>query len=265
MIRAQRLPALTALLVMTAIAAEQDPFDTPDKRLLRGSEAEQIAVVNSALDKGFPPDLSSYLAGLIVAKRSLVLPLMEAKVEQVLASRAPLECFSDKTVDPQQFVDRVAALIAAAGDIEAMQQIAKLVRIDEGRFGRLIDIVLIDSMDYSKSHNPFVVAYGGLALRDPAVDRRILDWVEKRLSVDPEERARAETAARGYGPTPPAPAEKMKRFWAEAMLDRYGGIPNESQWARDPIASRLRAPLAASLRQEMPPVAREALQKRIPK
>jgi hypothetical protein len=57
----------------------------------------------------------------------------------------------------------------------------------------------------------------------------------------------------------------MKRLWAEAMVERYGGIPTETEWAGDPIASRLKSSLAESLRQEISWLAREALDKRSPK
>lgn len=103
-----------------------------------------------------------------------------------------------------------------------------------------------NSKDYAHSHNPFAVAYTGLAIGDLAVEQRIAAWAELRLTVDPAERARAEAAARPFGGRlAPSPVETMERAWADAMLDHHGGVPSEAQWISDPLASRLSASLAA--------------------
>jgi hypothetical protein len=248
-----------ALLALAGCAAGQQAPES----LLRASEAEQIAAVNAALGRGLPPD--DGIAVLSFVKSSLVLPLIERKIEQVLNSSSPRDCFTDKTVDPNGFVTKAAWGMAGTGSEQALIEIAKLIKLDEKRFGRLVEVTLINSVDYSTSHNPFVVAYSGLAIEDPLVQKLILSWAEKNLSVDAEERARAEAAARGFGPTPPPPAEKMEHLWAEAMIARYGAPPTEAQWTSDPIASRLSAPLAESLYRDLPRFAWEALQKRSPK
>lgn len=252
------LCALAVLAGMAAALAQQRP-DTPAWRLQSASEAEQVAAVNAALDRGLPPD--DGIGVLAHNKPSLVLPLIEQRIEQVLRSRTPLDCFADKTVNPSNFVTFASLWIADTGSEQALVEIAKLMKFDERRFSPLVEGVLIQSSSYSKSRNPFVVAYGGLAIGDPAVDTRILAWAQKNLSVDPEERARAEKAARGYFPKPPPPAEEMKHFWAKAMVDRYHGVPTEEQWASDPIASRLSGSLAESLREEVFRFAREAISK----
>jgi hypothetical protein len=184
---------------------------------------------------------------------------MERKIEQILSSPDPAGAFNRRGVDPQRFVDRVAWTIADVGDEVALAQIAKLSRIDENRFGGLVAVALDHSMRW---RNPFAVAYGGLAVGDPALDARIIAWAGNNLSIDPEERARADEAARGYGPTPPPPAEKMKHLWAEAIVDRYSGLPTGAQWASDPIASRLGARLTESLRSDVLRYAQEALERR---
>jgi hypothetical protein len=258
-----RLVTIGLIAVALAIVPDligQGTPDTPPWRLLRASEAEQIAAVNAALDHGLPPDND---IGLLILNRSgVVLPLIEHKIEQVLKSSSPLDCFTGKNVNPHRFVDLAAWAIADAGDEQALKEIAKLVKLDEKRFGTLVGIALDQSKHY---RNPFTVIYGGLASGDPAVERRILTWAESNLAVDSEERARAEAAARLFGPTPPPPSEKMKHLWAEAMLDRYGDVPTEAQWVSDPIASRLSAHLGESLHGEVPRFAREALEKRAPK
>jgi hypothetical protein len=254
---------ISVALAGVPLAFGQDIPNTPPWRLLRAVEAEQVRAVNSALDRGLPPDNDIGL--LMLDKGSLVLPLIEKKIEQVLKSPSPRECFIDKMVDPNRFVSVAASGIANTGSEHALTELAKLIRLDEERFGRFVEITLNNSKDYSKSHNPFVVAYHGLAIGDPAVDWRILTWAESNLSVDPQERARAEAAARGFGPPPPSPSETMKHLWAEALLDRYGDVPTEAQWVSDPIASRLSAHLAESLHREVPRFAREALEQRAPK
>jgi hypothetical protein len=143
---------------------------------------------------------------------------------------------------------------------EALRQLAKLVRLDEAQFGPFVGRTLDESKDYSESHNPFVVAYSGLSIGGHVLDKLIVAWAEKNLTVDPEERARDEEATRGYGslvggsfgPPTPSPAREMKHLWGEAMLKQYGGAPNDAQWASDPITSRLSRPLADSVHSELP-------------
>ncbi len=251
-----------ALVGSAAEAAGQGVPDTPAWRLLRASEAEQIAAVNAWLDRGSPPD--DDIGVLTNAKSSLALPLFEARIECVLRS-TPGACFTENGVDPELFVYKAAMGIVYAGDEEALRQMAKLVELDAARFGPLVGRTLDHAKNYSKSHNPFVVAYSGFELRNPELEKLILAWAEKKLSVDPEERARAEEAARGFGPPPPPPAEKMKHYWAEAMVDKYGYTPPEADWTSDPIASRLSPPLAQSLHDDVLRLAAEVMLRRTPK
>jgi hypothetical protein len=249
--------------MLLARAAGQDFPDSPAWRLARASEAEQIAAVNASLDRGMPPD--DNIAVLKNVKSSLVLPLMENRVECALKAASPNECFTDKAVDLRRFIDGVALGIAYVGDEEALKQVSKLVNLDPLRFGPLIGRTLYHSKNYSKSHNPFVVAYSGLGTAGPIVDRLVVEWAEKNLSVDPEERARAEEAARGFGPILPPPAENMKHLWAEAMVDHYGGMPTEPQWTADPIGARFPRELSQSLHSEVLRLAQKTAESRRPK
>lgn len=251
------------VLAVAGLAVGQDLPHGAARDLLQASEAEQVVAVNDALDRGLPPDDDIAVLGNI--KPSLVLPLFERKIECVLTSASPAACFAAKNVDPRRFVYFAAMEIVYAGGEEALRQMAKLVPLDPAQFGPLVGRTLDHSKNYSKSHNPFVVAYSGFTLGNPALENLILVWAEKNLSVDPEERARAEAAARGLGPTPPPPAEKMKRLWASAMLDRYKGIPTEEQWASDPIASHLSPALSRSLHDDVLRLSREAVAKQAPR
>ena len=177
------------------------------------------------MDKGMPPDLGGALTILAINKSSLVLPLMEQKIEQVLQSPSPAECFTDKTVNPEKFVYLDAATIAYAGNDEAMRQVAKLVKLDEKRFDDLVGRTLMETESLGNPENrgdPYIVAYHALEIGEPLVEKRIYAWVQARFSEKAEDRIR-----------------DLRKFWAEAMVDRYNGVPTESQWATDPFVSRL--------------------------
>jgi hypothetical protein len=216
--------------------------DSAARRLLQASEAQQIAFVKSALDRGMPPDLGDQMSLVLLNRSSLVVPLLEEKIEQVLKSDDPRECFTDKSVDPHKFVDLVALGIANVGDDEALKQVAKLSHLDEKRFGSLVGATLIHAKNW---HNPFTVGYHGLAMGDPAVSQRIEAWVQSQLGS-----AEEYTAA------------DAKRRWAEAMVDKYGGAPTEAQWASDPIVAGLKPSLAESLHNDVIRMAVDALAKR---
>lgn len=229
---------VSALLV-SLIALGQD---SPGRRLLQGPEAEQVAFVQLALDRGMPTDLGDKLALLELNRSSLVLPLFELKIEQVLKSPRPQDCFTDPAVDPKRFVNVTAWTIANVGDDEALRQVTKLLHIDEKRFDSLVAATLTHSRNW---HNPFTVAYHGFELHDRAVDLRIVTWIESQLS-SPE----------------PSTVDDAKRRWSEALVDKYGGAPTEAQWASDPIILGLKPSLAESLHNEMMRMAVDVLAKR---
>jgi hypothetical protein len=76
------------------------------------------------------------------------------------------------------------------------------------------------------------------------------------LWEDPEQKYVHTTSVGGYG------IVRVRRFWAEAMLDKYRGVPVSSEWASDPIVSRLKASHGASLHNEMLRFTSEAFEKR---
>jgi hypothetical protein len=195
------------------------------------SEAEQVAYVTSNLNRGMPVALNDPLNMLVLSRSSLVLPMLEKKIEEALASRNPLDCFTDKTVNPQKFVDAVAWTIPGAGDQQTLREISKLIAIDEKRFGMLVNLALLNAEGH---RNPFEAAYRGFEIGDPAVDKRIEAWAEQQFADKPAFRQ-----------------GQLKDMWAGAMAEKYGAAPNEVTWANDPIASRITPELAASLHDEM--------------
>jgi hypothetical protein len=152
--------------------------------------------------------------------------LIEAKIEEVLKLQSP----------PQRFIAIATEMIAYSGDEQALQAVAKRMAVDEERFGPLVGRTLTHSANW---RNPFTVAYRGLEMGDEAVSRYTLAWAESALA-----------------------SNRIQRAWAEAMLDRYGKVPGESEWVRDPIASRLKNGASPELRQSVLRLAADAKRKR---
>jgi hypothetical protein len=233
-----------ATIGLAAITGRQSTFgqETLAWRILKWSEADQVSWINSTLDKGMPLDLGGVMNMLVLNKSSLTLPLIEKKIEEVLHSASPLECFTNKEVDPRYFVDIAALTITEAGDEQALREAGKLIKLDDKRFGKLVDRTLGHAQN---RRNPFTLAYRGFEIGDPALDEKIMAWAEEQLA-NKDQYAIVE----------------VRRFWAEALLDKYRGVPVSSEWASDPIVSRLRAPQAASLHNEMIRFTSEAFEKR---
>jgi hypothetical protein len=127
-------------------------------------------------------------------------------------------------------------MIAYAGDEQALRAVRKLMAMDESRFGPLVGRTLDNAGNW---RNPFTVAYHGLALGDDSISTRIGMWAEFALA-----------------------STRMQRAWAEAMLDRYGSVPDESVWDSDPINSRLKDRKSPELHQNVVRFATEAQRKR---
>jgi len=201
-------------------------------RILRLGDASQASYVTSRLNQGLAAVKDDAIDVLVLNRSSLVLPMLEKKIEEVLKSSSPLDCFTDKTADPQYFVDMAAATIAWAGDEQALKETSKLLKIDSKRFDLLVERTLLAAINRGK---PFTVAYRGFEIGDPELDKRIVAWAEKMLIGDAVESG----------------AYSMKGRWAASMAEKYSGAPTEVNWASDPIASRIRPSLAASLHDEI--------------
>jgi hypothetical protein len=170
-----------ATIGLTAITGPQSAVgqETLAWRILKWSEADQVSWINSTLDKGMPVDLGGVLNMLVLNKSSLTLPLIEKKIEEVLQSASPLDCFTNKEVDPHQFVEIAAVTITEAGNEQALRTLSKLIKIDDKRFGDLVRLALLHAQN---RRNPFTVAYRGFEIGDPALDPKIMAWVEEKLA-----------------------------------------------------------------------------------
>jgi hypothetical protein len=241
---------LLALAAVSATlgAAQQQPAPRQESlanRILRMSEADQVSYVNSRLDQGLVGVDDDAIDVLVLNRSSLVLPMIEKKIEEVIKSRSPLDSFTDKAADPQKFIDLAASLVPCAGDEYALKEASKLLAVDERRFGMLVRNTLLAAENL---RNPFTVAYRGFEIGDPAVDKRIVAWVGSQFDVAPE-----------FG------HRQLKHWWAEAMAEKYGAAPTEGNWANDPITTRIQPELAASLHDEILRLGAEAFEKQTKK
>jgi len=220
-----RLLPLAVLASLSATMDGQEVIPTA-RTVLDLSEGEQIAFINRTMDLGFPENRADQMTMLIINRSALMVPLIEAKLEEALKS-APA---------PKGFVETASEMIAYAGDERALRAVGKLLAIDENRFGRLVGRTLDNAGSW---RNPFSVVYRGLEIGDEAVSRRMAAWVESALA-----------------------SNTMQRTWAEAMLDRYGKVPGDSEWATDPIVSRLNGQASPGLRRSVMRLATEVQRKR---
>jgi hypothetical protein len=201
------------VLLSVRIGSSQEPAPEAAKNVLLFSEAEQRQFVNSVLDAGFPEKEGDKFSLLLVNRSALVLPLLESRVEQELK----------RPQHSERLIELACVMIAYAGDEESLRAIGKLIGLDEARFGPLVGRTFDNAGNW---RNPFTVAYRGLELGNEAVARQTVVWVESALASD-----------------------RMRRTWAEAMLDRYGRPPDDAEWVRDPIATRLKSGTSSELRQ----------------
>jgi hypothetical protein len=102
-------------------------------------DAGQAALVKSRLDLGIANLREQemhevvrcdFLAALARAHSSLVLPIIEAKIEEVFQSRNPIECFTNKSVVRETFLGLASLPIAQAADVEALKQAGKLQKLN---------------------------------------------------------------------------------------------------------------------------------------
>ena len=229
------------MVILAAIASAQQPTSReaqPD-RYAGMTDLEIGAAVKTTLDRGLPVDSINETGLLIQRRSSLVLAMLENKIEEVLRSTNPRDCFTDKSVNADRFISIAAGNIAGSGDVTGIRELSKLVTIDEKRFGPFVNSLLYAAINRDNG-NPFVVAYGGLDIGNPLLTKRILEWVKSE----------AEPEGIGTSPARPRPRQ-FTEWWAKAMVLKYGRIPTEMDWYIDPIASQVGRAVADSLHDDV--------------
>lgn len=221
-------PLALAVVFLTFVAGQPNMIGQgrTARTILDLSEADQIAFITATMEQGFPAERGEEMTMLIINRSSLTLPLIERKLEEAIRTGSP----------SREFVETAAEMISYAGNEDSLREIARLLKIDEKRFGRLIGRTLDNSLNW---RNPFGVLYRGIEMGDPAIIRHGVAWSSSALASD-----------------------RLKRLWAEALVDRYARVPSEPEWASDPIVSRLKADQASQLRETILRFASEAHAKR---
>ena len=213
---AYRLPRLFSIAALLLSPLVLTRAQIPQARMIvELTEAEQTKFVNETIAAGFPDDRADQMTMLVLNRSAIVLPLLERRVEDELRSQVP----------SKELIGTATEMIAYAGDEQALREATKLIAIDGAKFGRLVERTLDNALDF---RNPFMVAYRGLNIGSEATSERIGEWADARLG-----------------------APKMQRLFAEAMLERYERIPNETAWSNDPVVSRLKSRTLAGLRQRV--------------
>lgn len=220
---AGRLLFFTALLVPNSLG--QVPESGSDAReVLRWPDEQQIAFVTSALKRGLPEADGDRFSLLLVNRSGLVVPEIETTVESELR-RSPRS---------ERLIDLASVMIAYAGDEESLRAVSKLLAVDEKRFDGLVARTLDSALNW---RNPFSIAYAGLELGDDAISQRISTWCETALSSD----------------------DRMKELWGSAMAEKHGRALMLSEWANDPLVSRMSKRSSDELRDSVTRFAAQAV------
>lgn len=237
--------SLTILIFAAVAAMAQDTVapgsDKEAARLLRASAADQKAYVNSAFDHGLPQASVDTVTILVRQHSALLAPVLGARVVEALKAASPIDCFIDKTVDPKAAIMAAASAIAYASDENALKELAKILAVDDRRFGWLVGYALSDG----GSRNFFPVAYSGLEIGSKELDSKMIAWIQKQLETS------ADSAQ-----------SQLKSWWAEALVIKVGHTPTQADWDNDPIVKQLPAELTKSVRDDVFRMAAEEAHKR---
>jgi hypothetical protein len=214
-------PQVSAVVFMLILGSGTAQIPSA-RAMLELSEVEQTKFVNETMEAGFPDERADQMTMLIINRSALVLPLIERRIEIELRSQS----------SSKDLIETAMEMIAYAGDEQAIREVSKLVAIDEARFGRFVARTLHNALNF---RNPFTIAYRGVEIEDGRIAQKIGAWADSALL-----------------------SQRMQRLWAEAMVKRYGRVPSEAEWAKDPLAVRLRTSRHEQLRENVTGFAREA-------
>lgn len=247
--------AIVVALSCASLGAQQPPLNSVEfyERVKAMGDSERVAMAKLIMDKGVPvgePNTILQPLGLLAEwHSSLILPVIEAKIEEILRSPNPRDAFTDKAVDVPRTEMMLSSIIASVGDQQALREASKLLKIDAKRFDDMVEA----TMDYAMGDGrEFALAYQGFELGDPEIDKRILAVLDNLIGKEVPK----------VGNPIYRDATGPLSHWGEALVDRHGGMPTEAQWSADPIASHLKSDARRILHNDVMRFAADAVQER---
>ncbi len=191
--------------------------------------AEEIAAIHQeiieALDQHLFDEERDKLYILALAHSKILVPEAVQRIQAAL---------NEPSTD-RKLIARLADIIAYAADETAADALSHLCAQDEKLFGYFVERLL----NYAGgSRNPYTLAYYVLETGGSEVVPHVMRWVLDGASLP-----------------------SYHRVWAQALFERYQGIPSESELQRDAVISRLSAGLPSGVRSELVLVAKESIAK----
>ncbi len=221
-----RSSSLGLCLVIAARLSAQGQTEAP-----REQTPEEVAAlratITDALDRKLFTEERDEIYILAMRHSNILVPEVASRIQAALADQA----FGD-----EKFVARLADILAYAADETAIDALTQLCAQGEGRFSYYIGRVL----DYSGGRrNPYGLAYYALRKANPQVEASVMKWIDGR----------------------PVFVSLPTRL-AQALFERYKGMPSESELLGDPVVSRLQNGLPPEVRSELIAVAKEVQARR---
>jgi hypothetical protein len=221
-----RFAFLAAIVAAVPVGVVAQPSEEVSNERLAAMNADEVRLyVRHATDE----KLAGNVDGLIL----LAMNRSEIVVPELVAYLAP----SVAEAAPEDRPWQVAAdILAYVADERAIEALARLCTVDEGRFTRFVG----RAFDYSQRRtNPYKLAYYSLNRATEEMKRAVTKWIDHSLTEQDG------SAASGLI------VDQHLVQLAEAVLARYAGNPTESTLTADPIASRLIGKSANKLRDQL--------------
>lgn len=219
--------ALMVTATLSPSGAQERPTDKPRAIPSDAEDALFRIRLAEALDRDYSKQTADELQMLSIQRSDVAVPELQRR----------LSVFSHQG---QETLPRNAAIHA-----DALAYVANGLAVDAlcdlcAENSDLFCPYLERSLDYAEGRlNPFTLAYRVMAKPEAVVQEAAIHWANSMIGFP-----------------------HFRQRLAEAMLDRYGKVPGDSEWAMDPIVSRLKERASPELRQSVMRFAAEVQSKR---
>jgi hypothetical protein len=217
--------------LITALASGHSTLigqETPNPNSAQNSVEREIKTkLTLALDRDYGNQPADDLLMLAIQHSDLAVP--ELKRRLIAYGQQPRKTLGGSTTI------HADALAYVANGL-AVDALCDLCAENPGLFCSYLE----RSLDYAEGRlNPFTLAYRAIARPEAVVQDAAIHWADSMIGFP-----------------------HFRQRLAEAMLDRYGKVPSETEWAQDPIASRLKTGASSELWQSVLRFAAEVQRKR---